>query len=139
MSQHYQNAAFLTAVQYWLRTGLGPVKLANSNWNFSCEWGPSSSSIVHEYVFPANPGNDWVNIYWPKLVSQIRLFTTSTHKVRVVGGSNVVLSDMTRYFPLSIPSYSGAPNPIPSPYDPLPSPYPNPIYCLPCEDKVFTA
>ncbi len=139
MSQHYENGVFLTAVQYWLRTGLLPVKAQNPNWSFSIQWGPTTAAFTHGYSFPVNPGSDWVNTVWPKLVSQIRLFRPN-FKVRVEGGAHIQI-DAGKFFPLALPAYSQPQPPpqIPGPYDPLPSPYPNPIYCIPCEDKIFTA
>lgn len=142
MNQRYSNDAFLVDVQHHCIMGLLPVKIANPTWNFSIEFRPPSSGLVHGWDFVVAPPVqwkiDWETIWWPKLVTHCRNWTTPTQRVRVVGGAHVTI-EAGKYFPLSIPAYSGNPTVPPSPYYPLPSPYPDPVYCIPCGDKIYTA
>lgn len=139
MSQYEDNVAFIVPLKWFARKSLGPIKAINPNYKFSIQWGPQSAPFSHGYDFAANPGNDFITNWWPRWVACVRSIMPG-HKLRVEGFSNIIV-DASKYFPLA-ETFAPASSPPPPPYDPTkpaPSPYPEPIYCLPCEDRVYTA
>lgn len=139
MNQLVENQAFVAGLKYFLPEALLPIQAANPQYKFSIKFGPQSANFTHGYDFGVNPGSDFANNWFPRIVQFVRAFKPG-HKVRIEGFSNIVVDPM-HFFPLR-PTYAAQSAPPPPPYDPtkpLPSPYSEPIYCIPCEGTIYTA
>ena len=125
-----ENVAFIAGVKYFGRILCRLLEAQSPQYKYSIEWGPTVSEGLITIAGPPAGANE----AFYKLSSFIKFFRPS-NKVRVVADSNIVtVSGKT--FPLNLPEAAA---PGTAPMDNVPDPYTPPVYCWPCEDKVYTA
>lgn len=125
-----ENIAFIAGLKYFSRILCRLLEAQSPQYKYSIEWGPTVSEGLS--VISAPPAG--ANEAFYKLSSFIKLFRPS-NKVRVVADTNIVTVP-SKTFPLYLPEPASPGNP---PIDNVPNPYDPPVYCWPCEDKVYTA
>ena len=125
-----ENAAFLPGLKYHVRLLCRLIESQSPQFKYQIEWGTSVSHGLDTIVAPPAGAADAFN----KLASFIRWWRPSVN-VRVTASANVVTESRST-FPLYL-AQSAAP--ATTPVDPVPDPYLPPVYCWPCEGKVYTA
>ena len=142
-----QNVAFIAAVKYRSRLLCRILKAAFPTSKFEIKWGPEAN-VSHGMSLPgAIPAN--ATFRFAGLVVAIRHFNP-TAQVRVTANPSIImdpaktiiLDPVYPYIGESLaayPAYTAAPVPPVVPPDDVPDPYVPPVYCWPCEDKIYTA
>lgn len=125
-----ENAAFLPGLRYFSRLLCRILSPQYPGGAYEIAWGPN---VSHGLIVVASPPYG-AQAAFDKLVSFIRWWRPSVN-VRVTAGSSVVVNS-SKLFPLNLPEPAAPGYAI---EDKVPDPYKPPIYCIPCEDKVFTA
>ena len=125
-----ENAAFLPGLKYFVRLLCRLLEAQSPQYKYQIEWG---NSVTHGLDTVAAPPAGAADAF-AKLVSFIRCWKPSVN-VRVTVNSNIV-TESGKTFPLYLPA---AAYPATTPPDPVPDPYLPPVYCWPCEGKVYTA
>ncbi len=125
-----ENAAFLPGLKYFSRLLCRLIEAQSPQCKYQIEWGNSVSHGLDTIVAPPVGAVDAFN----KLASFIRWWKPSVN-VRVTANTSIV-TESGKTFPLYLPQAAA---PATTPVDPVPDPYLPPVYCWPCEGKVFTA
>jgi hypothetical protein len=125
-----ENRAYIAGVKYYMRLCCRLLKAQSPQYKFELSVGPNVVPGLSTIVGPPPGAVDAYN----KLVSFIKFFRPSVN-VRLTADPNIICP-YAKTFPLYLPQ---AAYPATPPVDNMPDPYTPPVYCWPCEDKVYTA